>query len=75
MNFPEYQKQRHTLGESLRNCPNCINIMICINFESHPIADQVWIDWECKFCGKKLYLRYFDDYLNKRIEVTERKNI
>jgi hypothetical protein len=74
MNIPEYQPQRHTLGEAERKC-SCKKMMKRIDFSSHPIADQVWMDWECKFCGKKLYLRYFDDYLNKRIEVTERKNI
>jgi len=72
MSFPEYQTQRHRLVEEYRNCLICLNLMQGIKFESHPIGDQVWKDWECNFCGKKLFLRYFDDWLNKRIEVTER---
>jgi hypothetical protein len=68
--FPEFHPKRPQLGESTRKC-DCGKMMKCINFSSQPIGDQVWMDWKCE-CGIKLKLRYFDDWLEKRIEVTER---
>jgi hypothetical protein len=70
MSFLEYQSQRHHLGESSRKC-TCGKDMKCTKFSSQPIGDQVWIDWECQ-CGIILKLRYFDDWLDKRIVVTKR---
>jgi len=72
MTFPEYQKTRHHLGESNRIC-TCGKSMKCIKFSSQPIGDQVWMDWKCE-CGIILKLRYFDDWLNNRIEVTKRED-
>jgi hypothetical protein len=66
----EYQPCRNRLGEDTRICPACDKQMKQINFSSHPMADQVWITWECE-CGKKLYLRYQDCYWDG-IHVTER---
>lgn len=68
----EYQPQRRHLAEAERKC-SCGKNMTYINFESHPLADQVWKDWKCLKCGNILKLRYFDDWIDKRITVTKRK--
>jgi hypothetical protein len=67
----EYQPTRHTLMEPERKCPDCGEQMKVVDFQSHPIADQVWVDWECSKCKRQLNLRYEFAY-EDGIHVTER---
>jgi len=67
----EYQPQRHTLMEPERKCPDCGESMKEIDFQSHPIAEQVWADWECPKCKRRLNLRYCATY-GEGIHVIER---
>ncbi len=66
----EHHKQRKTLMECNRRC-ECDYLMRCINFSSHPIAEQVDVDWRCNICGIILKLRYSDNR-EKGIIVTKR---